>query len=65
MDLFSPGASALPGIDKETFLADCLPSGQLARWQVLYCGGSGRVAETLENFGRDHHICFRQEKFDW
>ena len=65
MDIFSPRASALPGIDKETFLADCLPSGQLARWQVLYCGESGRVAETLENFGRDHHICFRQEKFDW
>ena len=63
MDFLSPGASS-SHIDRETFLADvdCL---RLERWQLLYCGGSDRVARTLEDFGRDHHVTFRQEKFDW
>ena len=63
MDFLSPGASS-SHIDRETFLAD-VDGLHLERWQLLYCGGSGRVAGTLEDFGRDHHVTFRQEKFDW
>ena len=63
MDFLSPGASS-SRIDRETFLAD-VDDLHLERWQLLYCGGSDRVAGTLEDFGRDHHVTFRQEKFDW
>lgn len=63
MDFLSPGATS-SRIDRETFLAD-VDGLHLERWQLLYCGGSDSVAGTLEDFGRDHRVTFRQEKFDW
>ena len=37
----------------------------LARWQVLYCGGSERVLEALRGIGEKYGVTVRDESFAW
>ena len=38
---------------------------QIARWQMLYCGGSKPVVDALEAIRDEFGIKLKVEKFDW
>jgi len=37
----------------------------LAKWQILYCGGSQPVVDALSKISDELGVDFRMEKFDW
>jgi len=38
---------------------------RLKAWQVLYCGGTQAIVDTLQRFSNDFTVAFKKEKFDW
>ena len=38
---------------------------RLATWEMLYCGGSTPVVESLQSVEADYGVKLRVEKFDW
>lgn len=44
---------------------DAVDKSRLATWQILYCGGSQLVVNSLREISHRNGIAFRKEKFDW
>jgi hypothetical protein len=38
---------------------------RLKAWQVLYCGGTQAIVDSLQKFSNDFTVAFKKEKFDW
>jgi hypothetical protein len=38
---------------------------RLKAWQVLYCGGTQAIVDTLQRFSLEFDVAFKKEKFDW
>ena len=38
---------------------------RLKAWQVLYCGGTQAIVDTLQRFSTEFGVAFKKEKFDW
>lgn len=64
-------APSFPKKEKTKFLADIgrgdveAGKARLETWQILYCGGSQPIVDTLEQLSEGVGIAFKKEKFDW
>ena len=59
---FSP---VKPGEKTESDTTNYASNNKLDTWQMLYCGGSAPVVETLEMINKKYGIDLKIEKFDW
>jgi len=51
-------------LNHESDIAQIGPDA-LKKWQILYCGGSQPVVDSLSRISADLKVDFRMEKFDW